>query len=50
MTYSIYIEFTNDTYKVIKRKCKSEQEAERIALDYANKLDLEIYWIEAIPV
>jgi hypothetical protein len=46
MTYSIYIEFTDSTYKVIKRRASSEQDAERLAIDYANRLDRDIYFIE----
>ena len=46
MTYSIYIEFTDNTYKVIKRRASSEQDAERLAIDYANRLDRDIYFIE----
>jgi len=46
MTYSIYIEFTDNTYKVIKRRAASEQDAERLAIDYAGSLDRNIYFIE----
>ena len=46
MTYSIYIEFTDNTYKVIKRKADNETAAEYLAIEYANKLDKDIYFIE----
>jgi hypothetical protein len=49
MPYSIYIEFTDNTYKIITRKCANDQEAEALAIRYANDLDREIYFIEATP-
>jgi hypothetical protein len=44
--YSVYIEFTNDTYSVIKCQCENDKQAERMAIDYANDKDQDIYFIE----
>jgi hypothetical protein len=49
-TYSIYIEYTNDTYDTITRQCASEHDAELQAVNYANEQDQEIYFIEANQV
>jgi hypothetical protein len=49
-TYSIYIEYINDTYDTITRQCANELDAELQAINHANDKDQEIYFIEANPV
>jgi hypothetical protein len=49
-TYSIYIEFTNDTYSVIKCKCDNESHAEKRAIEYAEIMERDIYFIEVEPI
>jgi hypothetical protein len=49
-TYSIYIEFTNDTYATIKCRCDDEAHAEKRAIEYANTMDRDIYFIEIDPI
>ena len=49
-TYSIYIEFTNDTYATLKCQCDDESHAEKRAIEYANTMDREIYFIEVEPI
>jgi hypothetical protein len=50
-TYSIYIEYTNDTYEVIEVKAENEPEAEAKGIGYAIlNHDEPIYFIEATPV
>jgi hypothetical protein len=49
-TYSIYIEYTDSTYEVIKRKCVDDWQAMNKADQHAESKDKEIYFIDANPI
>jgi hypothetical protein len=49
-TYSIYIEFTDDTYATIKCQCNDDSHAEKRAIEHANTMERDIYFIEVEPI